>query len=218
MAQRRQMEKREMSNAFLTTKVQIRWLSENLKLSDTYLPVSPTAVEFATLVLSFQVAYEEMSYILELPPHALKTESVTHPNMSLSFSGIAESISAFSDLVSNLPELIVALCLVPARVKNESVKLAIDTEMLALYRDCVSAYKEAPDHRKREYLRQYYEFRASDKDVPVRKARVVEASIPRQEEEKEEAPMFLPHNFADPDLDATHFPGEKEPARRDFDD
>jgi hypothetical protein len=142
--------------------VELEWIDE---LSNE--PTQPPAMELAMFLLGMQSAYESICEALELSPHHLEVDKVSHPNASISFKGIGEPIKALKDLLEAIPKLVVAIWTIPDQIRERREEIRANTEYQKLIQKAAAEYEKIPPQHRLAYFKRIFSYFLSDR-VPER--------------------------------------------------
>jgi hypothetical protein len=143
-----------IATAYDSVEITLDWYPESGSNEIIY----PSSEDMGALFLSLQLFYDEISDGLEIPRTFLQVEQVSHPNMSVSLKGLGEPIKALRDFLAALPNLIVSIWTIPARIREQKAEIEANMERLEILRSIMKAYKKAPEKFKREHLQEILKY------------------------------------------------------------
>jgi hypothetical protein len=83
----------------------------------------PSADDFIALLMGAQVLAELVSPAGDEPTHLLGVTEIKHPNMSLSFRGLAATVRELANVIRAVPEALIGLILVKRTLETARAKL-----------------------------------------------------------------------------------------------
>ncbi len=137
--------------------------------------------ELSTLLMSMQMTYESACESFEIPPHFLEITSLRHPNMSVSLTGVGDAIHALRDLLSEVPDLVVSICKIPAKIREERAEIRLREEYADLIREALKGYAQIPEKDRPGYLRRVVQYKSDGRELnPPFKLEVARSTPPKK--------------------------------------
>ncbi len=156
-----------ISSSYNFLKLNIQWYP-NIKAGTRPLPA---AEEVGLLLLNLQTLYSEILNSMDISNRYLQISQFYVPNVSLEIKGISKAIKIFEKFLRNIPDIIVSICTIPAKIKQEKMEIQINEKYLSIIRDGLDSSMQNHPGMETELLRDYLRYRVSkekfDSSLPV---------------------------------------------------